>query len=101
MNRGEGANDQSCAGSSLFIFERVLSVIGFNELWSVDLVSWFPGVVCFWVSFPFDEILKGSSPASISVINHFLYLIFFFSSDKVRGWPGIVGSVCVRFAIGR
>ena len=79
----------------------MLSVIGFNELRGVDLVSWFPGVVRFRVPFPFDEVLEGSSPASISVINHFFHLIFFFSFDKVRRWPRIVGSVCVHFAIGR
>jgi len=79
----------------------MLSVIGFNELWSMNLVSWFPGVVRFRIPFPLDEVLEGSSPASISMIDHLFYLIFFFSFDKVRRWPRIVGSVCVRFAIGR
>src|SRR5216684_423424 len=101
MSRREGANDQSCAGSSLFIFKWVLSVIGFNKLWSVNLVSWFPGIVRFWIPFPLDEVLESSSPASVSMIDHFFHLIFFFSFDKVRGWPGIVRSVCIRFTIGR
>src|SRR5258707_11367527 len=99
MNRREGANDQSCAGSSLFIFKGVLSVIGLNELWSMNLVSWFPGVVRFRIPFPLDEVLKSSSPAGVSMIDHFFYLIFFFSFDKVRGRPRIVGPVCVCFAI--
>ena len=75
-------------------------MIGFNKLRGVDLVSWFPGVVRFWVPNPLDEILEGSSPAGVSVINDFLHFVFFLSFDKVRGWPGIVRSVCVRFAIG-
>ncbi len=75
-------------------------MIGFNKLQSMNLVSWFPGVVRFRVSLPLDEVLKGSGPTCVSVINHLLHLVFLFSFDKVRGWPGIVGSVCVRFAIG-
>ena len=76
-------------------------MIGFNKLWSMNLVSWFPGVVRFRVSLPLDEVLEGSSPAGVSMIDHPFYFIFFFPFDKVRGWPRIVGSVCVRFAIGR
>ena len=75
-------------------------MIGFNKLRSMDLVSWFPGVVCFWIPFPFDKILKGSSPPGVSVIDDFLHFVFFFTFDKVRGRPGIVGPVCVGFAIG-
>jgi len=78
----------------------MLSVIGFSELWSVNLVSWLPGVVRFWIPFPFDEVLEGSSPASISVIDDFLHLVFFFPFDKVRRWPRIVRPVCAGFAIG-
>ena len=86
MNRGEGANDQSCAGSSLFIFERVLSVIGFNKVWGMDLVSWFPGVICFGIPFPFDEVLESSSPTRVPVIDDFFNFVLFFSFNKVRGW---------------
>ena len=76
-------------------------VIGFNELWSVDLVSWFPGVVHFWIPYPLDKILESSSPSGMPVIDHFLHLVFFFSFDKVRRWPRIVGPMCVCFTIGR
>ena len=76
-------------------------VIGFSELRSVNLVSWFPGIVRLWIPFPLDKILESSSPTGVSMIDHLLHLVFFFSFDKVRGWPRIVGSVCVRFTIGR
>jgi len=33
-------------------------MILFYEVWSVYLVSWFPGVVTLGVTLPFDEILK-------------------------------------------
>ena len=78
----------------------MLSVIGFNDSWSVNLVSGFPGVVRFWVSLPLDEVLESSSPASMPMIDHSLHFVFFFTFDKVRGRPGIVGPVCVGFAIG-
>ena len=76
----------SWEGLTLFIFEGMLSVIGVNELWSVDLVSWLPGVVHFWVSHPFDKVLKSSSPSRAPMINDPFDLILFFSFDKVRRW---------------
>ncbi len=76
-------------------------MIGFSELRSMDLASWFPGVVCFWIPFPFDKILKGSSPSGVSVIDDFLHFVFFFTFDKVRRWPRVVWSVCIGFTIGR
>ena len=93
-------NERPCASPCPFILERVLSVIGFNDSWSVNLVSWFPGVIRFRVSLPFDEVLEGSGPAGVSMIDHFFDFVFLFTFDKVRGWPGIVGPVCVGFAIG-
>ena len=62
-------------------------MIGINESWGMDLVSWFPGVVCFWIPYPFDKILESSSPTGVPVINDFLHFVFFFSFDKVRRWP--------------
>jgi len=64
----------------------MLSVIGVNELWSVDLISWFPGVIRFQVSYPLDKILEGSSPPGVLMINDPFNLVFFFSFDKVRRW---------------
>ena len=62
-------------------------MIGVNELRSMDLVSWFPGVVRFRVSYPLDEVLEGSGPSSASMINDLFDFILFFSFDKVRRWP--------------
>ena len=79
----------------------MLSAIGFNELWGVDLISWFPSVIGFWVPLPFDKVLKSSSPSGVSMVDDFLHFVFFFTFDKVRWWPRVVWSVCVGFAIGR
>jgi len=87
-------------GLTPFILERVLSVIGFNEVWGMDLVSWLPGVICFGVPFPFDEVLESSSPTGVPVIDNFFNFIFFFSFDEVRGWSQIVRSMCSHFMIG-
>src|SRR5258707_15604895 len=84
-----------------FIMERMLSVIGLNEFWGVNLISWFPGVIGFWIPLPFDQVLEGLRLPRVSVINDLLNLIFFFSLDEVWGWSGIVWSMGCRFAIRR
>ncbi len=64
-----------------------MSVIGVNELWSMDLISWFPGVIRFWIPYPLDKILEGSSPPGAPMIDDSFNLVFFFPFDKVRRWP--------------
>ncbi len=81
------------------MFKGVLSVIGFNELYHVDLVSWFPSVIGFRVALPFDQVLEGLRPPRILVINDFFDFILFFSFDKVWGRSRIVGSMCCHFTI--
>ena len=56
-------------------------MIKFDEVRSMHLVSWFPGVVAFRVSFPFDQILESSTPTMTSVVNDTLHFIFFFTID--------------------
>ena|SRR5258707_9240050 len=84
-----------------FIVEGMLSAIGFNELWGVDLISWFPSVIGFWVPLPFDQVLEGSRPPMMSVINDLLDLVFFFPFDKVWGWSRVVWSMGRHLAIRR
>jgi hypothetical protein len=38
--------------------EGVGSVIEFDQVRRVDLISWFPGIVAIRVSFPFDKVLE-------------------------------------------
>src|SRR5260370_8772052 len=84
-----------------FIVKRMLSVIGLNEFWGVDLISWFPGVIGFWIPLPFDQVLEGSRLPRVSVINDLLDLVFFFSLDEVWGGSGVIWSVGCRFALRR
>jgi len=76
-------------------------VIGFKEIWSMELVSWLPGVVTFGVPFPFDEVLECSGSSMTLVVDNMFHLIFFFSIDEVRWWPGEVGAMRLRLLIGR
>ena len=82
-----------------FIVKRVLLVIGFNELQRMDLVSWFPSVIGFRITLPFDQVLESSRPPRTSVINNLFDFVFLFSFNEVWGWLGIVGSMCCRFTI--
>jgi hypothetical protein len=66
----------------------------------VDVFCRFPCVVCFGVSVPFDQVLELPVASIMSVTVDLLHFIFCFSVDKVRQWPGKVGSVCSCFAIG-
>jgi hypothetical protein len=75
-------------------------VIGLKQIRCVDLVSRFPCIVTFRVSFPFDEILELSRPSMTSVVEDTLHFVFFFSADKVRWRPGEVWSIGGRFLIG-
>ena len=56
-------------------------MIEFYEFRGVYLISWFPCVVTLGVSFPFDEILKLSSPTMTSVVDDTLHLVLFFTID--------------------
>ena len=72
----------------------------FDQIWSMDRVSGFPGVVTLWVSFPLDQKLESFVSPEVAVCLDRLHLVFFFSNDKVRWRPGEVRAVCRSFAIG-
>ncbi len=65
----------------------------------MDLVSWFPCVVAFGVSLPFDEILKSFRPSKLSVCDDSFDFVFFFPIDEVRRRSGEVWAVRSCFMI--
>ena len=75
-------------------------MIGFKQVWRVDLVSGFPRIVTFGVSFPFDEILELPRPPMTSVVQDAFYFVLFFPTDKVRWGSGEVWSEGWCFVIG-
>jgi hypothetical protein len=56
----------------------------FYQLWGLDMVSWFPGVITFWVALPLDKVLQLFLPPLTSVASDGLDLVLFFVVDKVR-----------------
>jgi hypothetical protein len=75
-------------------------VVGFEKIWGVNLRDWFPGVVTFWVSLPFDEILQSSRPPMASVADDALNFKLLFTINQIRRWAREVWSVGGRFLIG-
>src|SRR5216684_1743763 len=74
----------SLCSLSLFILEGVSLVIPFEEVWSVNVLEWFPGVVAFRIPFPFHEVLERSRFPMMSVVDQVFNLVFFGPLDQVR-----------------
>jgi hypothetical protein len=76
-------------------------VVGFEDVWGMNLRRQFPSIVALRVSLPFDEILKGSGSSMTSVANDALDFKLFFSINQIRGWTQEVWPVSSRFLIRR
>ena len=70
-----------------------------DEIRGMDLISWFPCVVTFGVSFPFDQVLKSFRASELSVCDDSFDFVFLFSVNEVRRWSGEVWTVRSRFMI--
>ena len=71
------------------------------QIWGMNGISRFPGVIALWVSFPLDQELESFVSPKIAVCLDGFHLVFFFSADEVRWRPGEIGAMCGSFAIGR
>jgi hypothetical protein len=71
-----------------------------EEIRGVNLRGWFPGVVAFGVSFPFDEVFESSRSSMTSVANDALDFVFFLSIDQIWRWVREVWSMGGRLLIG-
>ncbi len=74
-------------------------LIMLDKFRGMNLVSWFPCVVTFGVSLPFDEVLKSFRLSELSVCDDSFDFVFFFSVNEVRRWSGEVWAVRSRFVI--
>jgi hypothetical protein len=72
-----------------------------NQLWSEYLLCWFPCVVRFGVSLPFDEILKSPCSPVMSMIHDSFYFKLLLASHQVRWGPRVIGAVLIGFMIRR
>ena len=59
-----------------FILEGIALMIPFEKVWSVNILSWFPGVVAFGVSLPLHKVLERSGPSMTSVVDQVFYFVF-------------------------
>ena len=75
-------------------------MIKFDEHGHMGLISIFPGIVTFWVSLPFDQILQGLAPPPGPVGMYLLHFIFLFSFNQIWGRSGEVWSMCLCFGVG-
>ncbi len=74
-------------------------LIMLDKFRGMNLISWFPCVVAFGVSFPFNEVLQLFRSSKLSVCDDSLNFVFLFSVDKVRRWSGEVWAVRSCFMI--
>jgi hypothetical protein len=74
-------------------------MIELEEIWGVNLCGWFPSVVAFRVSFPFDQVLQHSRPSLTSVADDALDFKLIFTINQIRRWTRKVWSVSGCFLI--
>ncbi len=74
-------------------------LIMLDDFRGMDLISWFPRVVAFGISLPFNEILELFGSSVLSVCDNLFDFVFFFSVNEVRGWSGEVWAVHSCFVI--
>jgi hypothetical protein len=75
-------------------------MVGFDEIWGVDLRGWFPSVIALWVSFPLDEVLQSSGPPMTLVADDALNFKLLFAINQIWRWAQEVWSMGSRFLIG-
>ena len=74
-------------------------LIMLDKFRGMDLISWFPCVVAFGISLPFDQILKSFRASELSVCDDSFDFVFFLSVNEVGRWSGEVWTVCSCFMI--
>ncbi len=74
-------------------------LIMLDKIRGMDLISWFPCVVAFGVSLPFDQVLKPFRPSEVSVCDDSFDFVLLFSVNEIRRWSGEVWAVRSRFVV--
>jgi hypothetical protein len=68
-------------------------MIEFDEIWCVDLIGLFPGIIALGVPFPFDEVLQGLAPPPGLMGTYLFYFVFFFAINQIWWRSGKVWSM--------
>ena len=74
-------------------------LIVLNQVISMQVLNWFPGIVTVMVTMPFDQVLQFLLMTKVPMCQDGLNLPFFFSFHKVRGRSGEVGAMHRGFDI--
>jgi hypothetical protein len=98
LRKGWGLNCREF-DSGFYAVEIMASIVLLQKARCVQLVFWFPCVVGFRVSFPFEEILKSFFPSKMAVTSDGFYFILRFTVDKVRWGSREVGAVGICFDV--
>ena len=56
-------------------------MVPFEEVWSVDVLDWLPGIVAFRIPFPLHKVLECSGLTMTSMVDQMLDLVFFGTLD--------------------
>jgi hypothetical protein len=75
-------------------------MIGFEDVWGVNLRGWFPSVIAFQVSFPFDKVLESSRLPMTSVADDALDFVLLFAINQIWRQAREVWSMGGCFLIG-
>ena len=79
----------------------VLHVMLLDQFWGKHLIEGFPGVVCFWVILPLDQVLEPVPSAMEAMVSNGLDFILLFSIHYLRGRFRKVDPMFFCFAIRR
>ena len=70
-----------------------------DQFWGEHLIEGFPGVVCFWVIIPFDQVLELAPSAMEAMVSNGLDFVLLFSIHYLRGRFRKVDPMFFCFAI--
>ena len=74
-------------------------MIPFEKVWGVNIPEWLPGVIAFWIPFPFHKVLEHSRFPMSSVVDQMLHFVFLSPLDEIGWGPREVRSMNGVFLI--
>jgi len=82
------------------MLERMLTMIGLDQDFCMQIFHRFPRVITVWVSFPLDQVLELTLLPKEAVIYNGLNLVFRVFIDEIWGWSRIIGAMSGGFSEG-
>ena len=79
----------------------LMVLVVLNQIISMQVLNWLPGIVTVRIAPPFDQILQLLLATKISMHEDCFDFPFFFSLNEVRRGSHIIRTVCLSLDIGR